>query len=92
MEFPFSGAPIGISGVSTCVATNNAWLLLQGQGEFGRFGETIKTAKVNDQVKVLVSAPRVTEIIPPQLGYKDSPDSSLIEMPGAVYMFSVGAT
>jgi hypothetical protein len=92
MEFPFSGAPIGISGVSTCVATNNAWLLLQGQGEFGRFGETIKTAKVNDQVKVLVSAPRVTEIIPPQAGDKASPDSSLIEMPGAVYMFSVGAT
>jgi hypothetical protein len=90
--FPFSGAPIGISSVSTCVATNNAWLLLQGQGEFGRFGETIKTAKVNDQVKVLVSAPRVTEIIPPQVGDNDkaSPDSSLIEMPGAVYMFGVG--
>ena len=96
-SFPFAGAPIGQPGARTCTATDNAWFLLEGQGEFGRFGESIMVSEENNAVKLFVSAPRVTEIVPPQVvtqvderksGVVD-PDSATIEMPGAVYVFDL---
>lgn len=89
-SFPFIGAPKGLPGAKTCSAPDNAWFLLEGQGEFGRFGEAMMVAEENNELKLFVSAPRVTEIIPPQ-GESASPDSATIEMPGAVYAFRITA-
>jgi hypothetical protein len=104
-SFPFAGAPIGQPGARTCSATDNAWFLLEGQGEFGRFGESIMVSEENNVMKLFVSAPRVTEIVPPQVAQKVAsqvapqvderkssgvdPDSATIEMPGAVYVFDL---
>ena len=97
--FPFAGAPVGMSGAVVCSAEASAWLALPGQGEFGRFGEATLLARYGGDggavPRLLVSAPRVTELVPPQAAKSgrraaaDEPASATIEMPGAVYVFDI---
>jgi hypothetical protein len=99
--FPFSGASVGVAGAIECGAEAQAWLELPGQGEFGRFGDAAMLAPYGSgpsdgggpAQSLLVSAPRVTEIVPPQSARRAvySPDSAVIEMPGAVYVFEIPA-
>jgi hypothetical protein len=85
--FPFAGAPVGAAGAVTCSAAASAWLELQGQGEFGRFGEATLLARFDGATpRLLVSAPRVTEIVPPQARVVGDDPSATVEMPGAVYV------
>jgi hypothetical protein len=85
--FPFAGAPVGVAGSVACGAAASAWLELQGQGEFGRFGEATLLARFDGAApRLLVSAPRVTEILPPQARADGDDPSATVEMPGAVYV------
>jgi hypothetical protein len=92
---PFAGAPVGAPGAHTCASADRAWMAFSGQAEFGRFGSAalLASARAGAPPVLLVSAPRVTEVVPPQelnaaaRNLQDDPSASL-EMPGAVYAFA----